>query len=257
MKPVKIGTAELYLGDCRDVFPHVGCVNHVIGDPPYEAVVHASKARGRKIRTDGGPTLKPLRFGPIDAIRAEVSETMVESCLGWLIMFCTPEGVAPWRDAIEAAGARYKRACAWVKPDAAPQFNGQGPGMAVENFVTAWCGKGVSKWNGGGRNNVFTHLTNQASRDGRHETEKPVSLMDEIVRLFTNPGETVLDPFMGSGTTGIACLRRGSRFIGIEADPTSFDIAVERLAAADRQGELFLPGVAPGEGAGRPSAASG
>ena len=54
-------------------------------------------------------------------------------------------------------------------------------------------------WNGGGGRNVFTHLTNSSDRHGEHPTEKPVSLMMEIVKKFTNPGDIILDPFMGSG----------------------------------------------------------
>jgi site-specific DNA-methyltransferase (adenine-specific) len=60
-----------------------------------------------------------------------------------------------------------------------------------------------------------------------------------LVKLASLPGETVLDPFMGSGTTGIACLEHGRRFVGIEVDPGYFALAVERLEAVSRQGKLF------------------
>ncbi len=153
-----------------------------------------------------------------------------------MLAFCTSEGVAKWRDSIEATGMKYKRACVWVKPDAAPQFNGQGPALGHEMIVTAWNGKGHSKWNGGGRRGVFTHNTNQPDRDGTHPTEKPLPLMMELIHLFTNPGDTVLDPFMGSATTGLACMKLGRKFIGIEKDDKFFDLAYRRICAAPGSG---------------------
>lgn len=234
----------LYLGDCRSTFDEVGPVDHVIMDPPYEDVMHKAKAkangRGRSLRTDGGTVLRALSFDGVDELRPEVTGPLVDRCSGWFIAFCSPEGIAPWRDAIELAGARYKRACFYCKSDAAPQLNGQGPAFAVEPFVTAWCGRGVSRWNGGGSRNYFIHRTNGSERDGRHETEKPVSLMAEIVAKFTNRGELVFDPFMGSGTTGVACVRLGRRFAGVEKNPAHFEVAVERIGAALTQADLFV-----------------
>lgn len=233
------GRISLMLGDCRDLLPEVGKVAHIFTDPPYENRIHQAKAATRQIRTDGYASPRALDFDSIDVIRAAVTPLMVSACEGWLLAFCTPEGIAPWRDAIEAAGARYKRACFWFKPDGAPQFNGQGPAFAVEPFVTAWCRSGYSRWNGGGRRNLFEHLTNQSDRHGAHPTEKPVSLMGEIVGLFSDPDDLVCDPFMGSGTTGVACVKRGRRFVGIERDPKYFEIACQRIDFASRQFDLF------------------
>jgi site-specific DNA-methyltransferase (adenine-specific) len=75
--------------------------------------------------------------------------------------------------------------------------------------------------------------------NGAHPTEKPLALMAEFLRQFSNPGELVLDPFMGAGTTGVACLDLGRRFIGIEQDPHHFGTACARLDAVARQGQLF------------------
>lgn len=243
MKQTKVTLAEgveLWLGDSTKILPQIESVDHVMCDPPYEDHMHVNKAEARGIRTDGYASPKAVRFASITKLRPIITPLMVERCKGWLIAFCTPEGIAPWRDAIEDAGARYKRACFWYKPDAAPQFNGQGPSFAVEAFVTAWCGSGVSRWNGGGRRNLFEHMTKQPDRDGIHETEKPVSLMGEIVTLFSARGSTILDPFMGSGTTGVAAIKNGRKFIGIEKDPEYFEIAKRRLSAALRQPDLFV-----------------
>lgn len=239
-----IGAAALYRGDCLEVLaklpPVPGC--HVIADPPYERHMHRAKAVARGIRNDGVAASPVLDFDAIGGReRLEAAAAMVRHSDGWLLVFCTPEGVAPWRDAIEAAEAKYKRACVWVKPDAAPQFNGQGPAMGAEMFVAAWCGRGHARWNGGGRRGVHTHACNPPSRDGRHPTEKPQSLMCELVTLYTNPGELVLDPFMGSGSTGVAALRLGRDFIGIEREGHYFDIACERIARAHAAPDFLAP----------------
>lgn len=241
-----IDNATLYLGNCLEIMPTLEPVDAVMADPPYEAHMHAAKrgkkifGSARRIRTDGHANPPPVDFASIDGIRLEATKWIVSLSTGWALIFCTPEGVAPWRDAIEAAGAKYKRACIWVKPDSAPQFNGQGPAMGAEMFVSAWCGAGHSHWNGGGRRNVFTHLCQPSDRTGLHPTEKPVQLMAEMVRLFSNPGQTILDPFMGSGTTGVACAKLGREFIGIEIEPKYFDIARKRIEDAYRQGDMFI-----------------
>lgn len=74
---------------------------------------------------------------------------------------------------------------------------------------------------------------------GHHPTQKPVALMEDLVKTYTNPGDTVLDFTMGSGSTGVACANTGCRFIGIEREPKYFDIACRRIEDAQRQGRLI------------------
>lgn len=234
-----IGDAVLYLGDARQVAPTLGRFDQLITDAPYEAIMHASK-NGIKglVRPDGTHHWKPLDFDPIDDIRLDVV-AWGEQCDGWFITFCTSEGVGRWADCINASPMKYKRACVWVKPDSTPQMNGQGPAQGAEHFVCAWAGKGFARWNGGGKRGVYTHCVNGPERDGRHPTEKPRRLMAEIVADFTAPDQLVLDPFMGSGTTGVAAVMAGRRFVGIELNPAYFDIACKRIEDAQRQGSLF------------------
>lgn len=77
-----------------------------------------------------------------------------------------------------------------------------------------------------------------APRDRVHVTQKPLALMRELLRVV-RPGGVVLDCFMGSGTTGVACIQTGRRFVGIELDPAHFENACERINDAHRQGALF------------------
>lgn len=236
----QIGAATLYLGNCLEVMTTLEPVDHIIGDPPYEALTHAAKAgASRRIRTDGRAEIKPLDFDCIDPIRAAFVQMAAPMCGGWFIAFCTPEGVARWADEINLSPMKYKRACVWVKPDSTPQLNGQGPAQGAENFVCAWAGQGHARWNAGGKRGVYTHLCNPPERHGEHPTEKPRRLMSEIVADFTKPGDVILDPFMGSGTTGVAAVMAGRRFVGIEMNERYFDIACKRIEDAQRQGDMF------------------
>lgn len=239
MRIETIGDATLYLGDCLEVLLGLDRnVDHVIADPPYEKEAHTSMRRTQKSIKSGIDD--SLEFDAITAdMRTKVSSITTEMCDGWSMFFCQAEAVGDWRDALEDAGAKYKRTMIWVKPDSSPQFNGMMPAMGYESIPLAWCGKGKPHWNGGGKRGVFTHLTNQPDRHGLHQTEKPVSLMRELVSLFSNPGQLILDPFMGSGTTGVACAAYGRRFIGIEKDPIYFNVACRRIDAAYKQPRLF------------------
>jgi site-specific DNA-methyltransferase (adenine-specific) len=232
-----IGRATLYLGDCREVIASLDAVDHVISDPPYEDELHG--AIGKIRRNDGREMITDLGFDGINSIRTDISQICVEKSSGWIILFTLAEGVRAWRDDIQAAGAKYDTCLAWIKPDSAPRFNGQGAARGFECAVTAWCGAGYRSWNGGGKRGVYTHCVNGPERDGRHPTEKPRRLMAEIIADFTKPEQTILDPFMGSGTTGVAAVQLGRNFIGIEQSPEYFEIACERIDKAQRQLTLF------------------
>lgn len=234
-----IGPATLYLGNCLEVMASLEPVDHIIGDPPYEASLHAAKEHASNLRKDSGPELKEIDFSAIDPIRAEFVERASPICRGWFIAFCTVEGARPWADCINTSSMKYKRACVWIKPDSAPQLNGQCPAQGAEIFVVAWAGAGHSRWNGGGKRGVYTHLVNNPERHGEHPTEKPRRLMSEIVADFTKPADVILDPFMGSGTTGVAAAMAGRRFVGIEMNERYFDIACKRIEDAQRQGDMF------------------
>lgn len=139
----------------------------------------------------------------------------------------------------------------WIKLGATPQFTGDRPATGSEAIVIAHP-KGRKKWNGGGTHAVwpFPIVTGINPERTEHTTQKPLDLMLKLVDLFTDPDDLVLDPFCGSGTTGVACLRLGRRFIGVEMSERYAAIAVERMRAeqsglsltAARAGQLALFG---------------
>ena len=244
MSPVIIGNATLYLGDCRDILPTLPKVDAVITDPPYEEEAHGANrilgsGRTREMRD------RELDFEAMtDELRKDMAEWSAANCSGWMLAFCQAEAVAVWREEMEHAGMKWRRAMAWFKPDSSPQLSGDRPAQGYESIAAAWCGEGPSVWNGGGRRGVFTYGkhdqgSGHGGRRNEHPTQKPLALMKDLVALFSQPDALVLDMCMGAGSTGIACLDLGRRFIGIEKKPHYFDIACRRIEDAQRQGRLI------------------
>ena len=246
-----IGNATLYLGDCREVLPGLPKVDAVITDPPYEEEAHAAGRRLKQKQAARGSRVRRIEAAPLDfvaitdCLRDDVSRWAATNCDGWMLAFCQAEAVSAWRSSMEAAGQSWRRAMVWFKPDSSPQLSGDRPAQGYESIAASWCGTGGSKWNGGGKRGVFIYGKHDSGcghggAPNEHPTQKPISLMSDLVALFTNPGQTVIDPFMGSGSTGVACVRLGRHFVGIESDQRFFDIARRRIEDAQRQSTFDL-----------------
>ena len=224
-------------GDNAEVLPTLPAksVAHTISDPPFEAAAHTlgRRLKGKTLDDGKNEMLKaPLSFPAITTEeRIAVAAEIARLTCRWVAAFSQVEAVMTWQAALTLTGElSARRIGVWIKPDAMPQVSGDRPGMGYESIVFAHR-KGRSTWNGGGRVAVFTHNKNTPGGKHDHETQKPVSLMLELVELFTDPDDIILDPFCGSGTTGVAALRLGRRFIGIEKDARYAAIARERIEA--------------------------
>lgn len=234
----------LYLGDCRTILPALGRFDVGISDPPYSPHVHSKEWRSTALTARGAPRVASkhagIDFAALSPDQAErTSRSFAEIIDRWSIIFCDIEGVALWKESFETAGLEYVRSCVWDKVDSAPQFTGDRPANGAEIFVCAHP-NGKKRWNGGGRRNVFRHAVNGERGNKAHPTQKPTSLMREVVELFSDPGEAIIDPFMGSGTTGIAAVQLGRKFTGIEIQPKYFDIACRRISDALARPDLFI-----------------
>lgn len=228
-------------GDCLEIMRTLpdASIDHVVTDPPYEQTAHTNSRRtsrgGKKYKGVSRGSLQsfPISFDPMDpATRYMCAKHWGRLCKRWCAIFCQTEGVPLWREACQVYGLTHRRSCVWVKPDGAPQFTGDRPGTGYEMIETCHA-PGKSTWNGGGRRGVFVHNCNSQTRkpDEDHQTPKPLELMMELVELFTDPGDLILDPFCGGGTTLVAAVRLGRRAIGIERDPKYATLSIDRLTA--------------------------
>lgn len=237
-------------GDSAEILPTLPdkSVAHVITDPPYSEHVHGNQRSGS---SDGSISVaRDLGFSALtDEMREAIAAESGRLCARWALIFSDLDGMSDWRRSLAAHGLEHIRPGIWVKTGAPPQFTGDRPAIGAEG-ITICHPKGRKKWNGGGSHAVWTFPIEAGGAGRLHTTQKPLPLMLELVELFTDPDDIILDPFAGSGTTGVACLRLGRRFLGIERDATYAAVATERLTAegkgltlrAARAGQLSLLG---------------
>lgn len=230
---------NIYLGDCLELMKQIPdkSIDHIITDPPYEKEAHTLQRRVRRGNILGNECLD---FESIDTnFRINIAKEMARVVKKWVIVFCQVEAAMIWKDCFESAGLNYKRTGVWIKPDGMPQYTGDRPGMGYESIVIMHT-PGRSKWNGGGSHGVWIYKKgDNGGKKNPHPTMKPRQLMKKLIQQFTNKNELILDPFLGSGTTAIACYDLNRLYIGIEKEPKYFDIAKKRIDTFKAQGRLF------------------
>jgi len=207
INPIIIGDATLYLGDCMDILPTLGKVDAVITDPPY----------GLAEKLQGGTWGKKFEGESKDwdavapAELVNMARQLSDKAIVWGGNYFSFPPSRCW--------------LTWIKRDAVQT-------MAGCEFA----------WTNFDANAKFFDWTIAATNAERvaHPTQKPLALMKWCIEQAGNP-ETILDPFMGSGTTGVAAIQLGRKFIGIEREPKYFEIACQRIEQAAAQGKLFAP----------------
>lgn len=244
-------SADLRLGDClgADGLATLAdkSVDHVICDPPFTQRT-SENMRSRKDPNDGGAFIgdsgrRRIDFDGIDGIEAKIVAECLRVSRRWVIAFCALEQIGVYA---AAAGRSWVRGTVWHRTNSAPQFTGDRPGQACEG-IAIMHRAGRKKWNRGGKSLIYSGPTINAVSDGDrgmydHPTVKPTWIMESILRDFTDPGDVVLDPFTGSGTTGVACIKLGRHFIGFEREPKYHAIATKRFAGTREQMGLFAGG---------------
>lgn len=239
--PVQIGRAQLWLGDCREILPKLGKVDAVVTDPPYAVSVKGSK-QGR-----GASGTRSLDFFEGDddwvAMTALVTEALslsVASGPNTFVAWCGHRQIGALVEMLEGRG--YKtRLIFWRKKCPPPSTPDAAFTSSVEQAIYAY--KSGRIWNGGQTaQNIFDADSYRFGQPGKvdHPTQKPLQLMKWNVDYLTAPEQVILDPFMGSGSTGVAAVELGRNFIGIEREPRYFDIACKRIEDAQRQGNFFV-----------------
>lgn len=211
---IEIGNATLYLGDCMDILPTLPKVDAVITDPPYGINENHKKIASR------GKLAAPKDYGEFDWDKQPPPTELINFIRNqakWVALF----------------GGNYfelpPTSC-WLVWD---KLN-SGDFADCELVWTNWP-KAVRRiqwrWNG---------MIRQGAEDRFHPTQKPLAVMKWVIDLCPK-ADTILDPFMGSGTTGVAAVQMGRKFIGIEREPKYFDIACKRIEQAYAQGQMFAP----------------
>jgi len=232
----------LYHGDAEEILPTLSQVDHFIADPPYSEQVHGA-ARSRRMRSAndrGGRYGADLRrnvdlgFSHLtDEFRTFLASEAARLTKRWVLVFSDVEGDYLWRNALVDAGLDYVRTGAWIKRGSTPQFSGDRPATGHEAITIAHA-KGRKRWNGGGSHAIWDvpivlNRSRSEQSERVHPTQKPLVLMGQLVEQFTDPGETILDPTAGSGTTGIAAKQLGRRAILVERDEKHCESAAVRL----------------------------
>jgi len=207
-----IGNATLYLGDCLEILPTLDKVDAVVTDPPYGIGEAAGKNASR------GKLAIAKDYG-VDSWDDHTADEAVALA------------ITKAEQAVIFGGNYYHlppSSCwlVWDKENGATDF--ADAELAWTNLSKAVRLKRYM-WNG--------MLRANKEKRGDHPTQKPIGVMEWAINQTS--GETILDPFMGSGTTGVACMNLGRKFIGIEIEPKYFDIACERIDQAQRQQRMF------------------
>lgn len=236
---------SLALGNCLEGMASLSerSVDHVITDPPYDAHTHGAHRIGTtKAEKAAGKSYNRSESLGFDALSPEdmanAAGHFARVAKRWVLTFCSLEMVSAWRTALESNGLEYIRCGLWVKLDATPQFTGDRPANGAEAIVIAHQ-PGRKKWNGGGKHGVWTYpvvMPKRRLHEPRvHTTQKPLALMEALIRDFTSRDETILDPYAGSATTGVACLRNGRKFTGWEVQEKYHKVGSQRLMDATEQ----------------------
>lgn len=212
MKPTEIiGNCHLYLGDCRTILPSLPRVDLVLTDPPY-----GINRDGQKKTTGGNGGRKAYEFLGWDGERPEsaIFESILEQGKVHIIW-----GGNYFADLLPPT----MRWLVWDKGQRINQSDGELAWTSMQQALR-----------------ICTMNRVELMTDGaEHPTQKPIRLMEWCLDLAPKNTLTVADPFMGSGTTGVACANMGKTFYGIEREPKYFDIACKRIEQAYAQGRLF------------------
>ena len=231
---VEIGDATLYLGDCMDILPTLDKVDAVITDPPYSDRCHSGHDEGANEARDGAKraTLGYAALSLADVDR--LADAYVAASDGWVCWMTDSDLAIPIRSALEKRGLCTFAPLPFFQPGRSVRLAGDGPCSWTDWIVVART-KAVRKWGTLPGGYVAGPGWNDKARMGG----KPTALMELLVQHYSRAGNTVLDTHMGAGTTGVACIRNGRKFIGIEIDPAAFDIACQRIKQAYAQQSLF------------------
>ena len=226
------GRVTLYQGDCLDIMPHLKCVDSVISDPPFSEKTHAGHDGIAKRGGNDGVARSVLGYSAWgDSEILEVCKSL--PLTGWTCIITDHILARVWEKRLQEVGRCVFYPIPIIVRGRSVRLSGDGPSSWTDWMVPSRT-KNEKTW--GTLPGVYEG--NRGSID--HMGGKPLNAMCRIVEDYSREKNTVLDFCMGSGTTCIACLRTGRRFIGIEKDPVHYLTALTRIKNELAQGDLFL-----------------
>lgn len=226
-----IGAATLYLGSCEDVLPGLIGIDHIICDPPHSDRTHSNHDDASH-RREGRSELSYAALTPADV--EALAGAFHQTGAGWIVWLTDFELANHARRTLGALGRTTFVPLPYYHPGRSIRMAGDGPSSWTDLIVVART-KEHLRWGtlpGG-------YVAGAGWDDKARMGGKPTRLMQMLVADYSRSGELVCDPFMGAGTTGVACVKEGRRFIGIEIDEAAFDLSCRRIEDAQRQGQLF------------------
>lgn len=218
---------RLIHGDCLEVMPtlEAGSIDAIVTDPPYGTQVDRDGyGRRHQVKDIGRFIVNDSDLSAFDGMLSHAGRVLARD--GWVAAFCSPKRHREAAEILANRGLPVVGEVIWDK--ATP---GLGGGIRYQHETILLAKKG----NAAGRSSLLSVLRYFAVRNksnDRHPHEKPVGLMTDIVAYCARPGDVVLDPFAGSGSTLVACLKTGRRGIGIELDPKYIEPANRRIEEA-------------------------
>lgn len=263
VEPVIIGDATLYLGDCLEIMPTLGAVDAVVTSPPYGQ----QRDYGEKIDDWRGLVCGAMRMSDVGAqvlvnlgpfnrngrvVRYWDDLIVDMESDGWALCgwYVWDKGsglpgdwggcLAPSHEWVLHFRQTKRVANKWVKTK--HRSTGGKSMRNIDGSMDKWTHKGAQVQDKKVSDSVIRITRNMArgGADMAHPATFPVALPTNLILSFSDQGNVILDPFMGSGTTGVACANLGRKFIGIELEPKYFDIACERIDAAQAQCDMFV-----------------
>jgi site-specific DNA-methyltransferase (adenine-specific) len=207
----------IYHGDCREILPHLHKVDAVITDPPFSDNTHDNAKSNR-----GGSGAKAIDFKAIDSLLRDLGPL----CDGWVIANMDWRHIAQLEFTPNSA-FELVRFGVWVKTNPMPQISADRPANGWDGIAYMYPRGKKKQWEGGG---CHGNWIGPVVTDGAHPTGKPVEMVQTWVMRFTPLKGTILDPFMGSGTTLVAAKNLGRKAIGIEIEERYCEIAAKRLS---------------------------
>lgn len=219
---------KLYCGDCLELMKDIpdGSVDMILTDPPYKTITGGDKNSSKHKRPQGmlSGNRKLFKYQKIDISSWIPALYHALKDGGHCYIFTNSLNLTEMLVESQKCGFKLHNLLVWEKNNCTPsQFY-----MKNCEYVL-FLRKGKAKWINNIGDSKTVHKFNNIIGKKKHPTEKPTELLEFYIKNSSNSGDVVLDPFMGSGSTGVACVKTGRNFIGIELDEKYFNIAKERI----------------------------